>query len=732
MRSSRESGRRKIPAEERNFTRSPIDRNPDESYNQMMKNKRIHPIIILLAVLTAASAGPAAGQTRKKTAADLPEMYRRWLQEEVVYIISPKERDVFLQLENDRERESFIKAFWKQRDETPDTEKNEFREEHYKRIAYVNQWFGRNTATAGWRTDQGRVWIMLGEPKETQRFENVPEIRPTIVWFYDGMGDRGLPSQFNIVFFQPEGKLEYQIYSPIKDGPQKLLKFYEGDATDYEEAYYDLIEVEPAVAAVSMTLIPGDSSFSGAPSVATEIMLSQSLPAAGYQKVKDDYAEKLLRYKDIIEVDYTSNYIDNVSTMGVFLDPAGQAFVHVAVEPAKLNFEAGAQGFHAEMEVEGRITDAANPAKTVYQFNRSIPIDINQTQLASIRGKLFSYQDLFPLIPGRYKMSLLWKNRVSREFTSFEATIVVPGPGEFALLQPILANKSAKTAQYQDQAKAFLLNGVQLVPSPRNDFLQSDTLSVFSQMVNAPAEVRDGGAVEYAVLRDGQVFKSFVRNVADYPDKSSFFEEIRLADYPPANYQLRITVRDAARRSRLTGQTNFYVAPVLSLARPFVVSLTQALSETPASRHILGLQYLAMDDVAKAKPLLQAALQGEPGEAGYALDYAKLLLREKDYAGVLAAAAPFLADDRKWDFLETAAKAHQGAGDLEKAIVRYKEYLAHFGTNIEVLNSIGECYLNLGNEPETLVAWERSLQINPNQPQLKAKVAALKEKEKKK
>lgn len=705
-----------------------IDPSPGERYNQMMKDRRIRPIIILLAVLTAIPAGTAFGQARKKTPADLPEAYRRWIQEEVVYIISPKERDVFLQLENDRERESFIKAFWRQRDPTPDTEKNEFREEHYRRIAYVNQWFGRDTSTAGWRTDQGRVYITLGEPKEIQRFENVAEIRPVIIWFFDGLGDRGLPSQFNIVFFKPEGKLEYQIYSPVKDGPQRLLRFYEGDATEVQTAYYQLIGIEPSVAAVSLTLIPGDTSFAGAPSVATEIMLSQNLPASGYMKVKDDYAEKLLRYKDIIEVDYTSNIIDNESLLGVFLDAGGQAFVHLALEPSRLNFEAGAQGFHTEMEIEGRIYDAANPARTVYQFSRTVPLDVNQAQLAAIRNKLFSYQDLFPLIPGRFKMSLLWKNRVSREFTSFEATIVVPGKDEFALLQPVLANKADKSSPHRGATKAFLLNGIQLVPSPRNDFQQSDTLSVFSQMANPPADVREGGSVEYAVLRDGQVFKSFVRSVADYPDRAGFYEEIPLADYPPANYQLRITVRDSAGRGRLTGQANFYITPMLSLVRPFVVSLPHAASTDPASLHILGQEYLAMDDVARAKPLLLAAYQGEPGEARYALDYAGLMLRDKDFAGVLALAAPFLADDRRWDFLLVAARAHQGAGQLEPAIVRFKEYLAHFGTNLEVLNAIGDCYFNLGNIPEALVAWERSLQLNGNQPQLKEKVAALKDK----
>jgi GWxTD domain-containing protein len=694
----------------------------------MMKNRRIRLICLLLAVACLVSVAAAADQTKKKNPKDLPLQYRRWLTEEVVYIISPKERDVFLQLETDRERETFIKAFWRQRDETPETDKNEYREEHYRRIAYANQWLGRDTPTQGWRTDQGRIYILLGEPKEIQRFENIPELRPTVIWFFDTKGDTRLPAAFNVVFFKPEGVQEFKIYSPIKDGPQHLLMHYAGDATDYEEAYYQIQSVEPAVAQVSLTLIPGDSTMTDRPSMATEILLSQNIPASGYEKVKDDYAEKLLRYKDIIEVDYTSNWINNDSIMGVFRDANGQSFVHLAIEPSKLNFQTSTQGYHTEMDVEGRVTDAANPSRTIYQFNRTIPLDVNDAQLSAIRAKLFSYQDLFPLIPGRYKLNVLWKNRVSKEFTSAEAEILVPKANEFALNAPILANKANKTSGYRGATKAFLLNDIQLVPSPRNDFQQSDTLSVFSQVVNAPADVRNGGAIEYAILREGVPFKSFVRTMAEIPDGTNLYEEISLADFPPAQYRLQITVLDAARKSRQTGKADFYITPMLALPRPFVVSLTHPASTEPASLHILGSEYLAADDAAKARPLLQAAYERQPGEIKFALDYARILLREKDYPGVKSVAAVYLTDDRKWDFLQIVAQAHQASGEFEPAIARYKEYLAHFGTNIEILNAIGECYFNLGNSAEALVAWERSLQINLNQPQLKERVKALKDK----
>ena len=112
-------------------------------------------VLIAFGLLIVASVllfpAPAGGQTGKKaTSKDLPPQYRKWLEEEVVYIITPKERGVFLQLDTDRDREVFIAAFWRQRDPTPGTDKNEFRVEHYRRIAYANNWFGRDSpAPAG-------------------------------------------------------------------------------------------------------------------------------------------------------------------------------------------------------------------------------------------------------------------------------------------------------------------------------------------------------------------------------------------------------------------------------------------------------------------------------------------------------------------------------------------------------------------------------------------------------
>jgi GWxTD domain-containing protein len=97
---------------------------------------------------------------------ELSKPYKKWLDEDVVYIITDEERAAFRQLSNDEERDNFIEAFWQRRDPTPDTEENEYKEEHYQRIAYANEHFA--AGVPGWKTDRGRIYIVFGKADEVE------------------------------------------------------------------------------------------------------------------------------------------------------------------------------------------------------------------------------------------------------------------------------------------------------------------------------------------------------------------------------------------------------------------------------------------------------------------------------------------------------------------------------------------------------------------------------------
>src|SRR5437899_4881153 len=102
----------------------------------------------------------------RKSLKELDSAYKQWLTEDVTYIISPDERNAFLQLDTNEEREQFIEQFWLRRSSNPDLPENDFKEEHYRRIAYANEHFA--SGIPGWKTDRGRMYIMWGPADEVE------------------------------------------------------------------------------------------------------------------------------------------------------------------------------------------------------------------------------------------------------------------------------------------------------------------------------------------------------------------------------------------------------------------------------------------------------------------------------------------------------------------------------------------------------------------------------------
>ena len=170
-----------------------------------------------------APAGQAAPPEPSKTSP-----YTRWLEEEVVYIITTQERDSFLRLETDKERTDFIEQFWLRRDPTPGTPENEFKDEHYRRIAIANLHFPTAKGTAGWKTDRGRIYILYGPPDEIDDHStgDTAAAVPFIDWTYrylDGIG-----SNVKMEFVDPTGTHDFRMTS---DPDEKTGVYVPGPAS---------------------------------------------------------------------------------------------------------------------------------------------------------------------------------------------------------------------------------------------------------------------------------------------------------------------------------------------------------------------------------------------------------------------------------------------------------------------------------------------------------------------
>jgi tetratricopeptide (TPR) repeat protein len=552
-----------------------------------------------------------------------------------------------------------------------------------------------------------------------------------IIWFYEGMSEYGLPNAFNVVFFKNYGAGDYILYSPVRDGPQKLMPNYAGDQTDYLRAFANLQNVDPNIAEVSLTLVPNEYFIGMAPSIASDILIGKKIPAAAYEKVKSEYAEKLLKYKDVIEVEYSANYISSDALVQVFRDEAGRAFVHYLIEPSKFTVEQFEGIFRTILSVNGIVSDAKG--NTVYQFDRSLPIEITPDQFARIKDWPVCFQDTFPLVDGDYKLSLLWKNTISKEFTSVEATLKVPPAGTLTMSSPLLANRVIRNPDFLARTKPFTAGGIQLVASPKNDFAAKDLMSIYLQLDGLTEDIKKDGSLEFTITKEEQAFRSFTKALKDYRDQVHILEDVPLADFQPAYYVVKVALLDANKKEVVSGKATFYISLSQSVPRPVLrVSPPLPPPGDPYFANALGMQFLRLQDLGKARPLLEDAYRRRPDSVEFALDFCRALFAAKDYHGIQKVALPFYADQKKYEFAQFLGQSSQALGDYAQAIVYYKDYLASYGTNLNILNAVGECYFKAGDIPQALTAWKKSLEINPKQDELKKRVAELQGKVKEK
>lgn len=661
---------------------------------------------------------------QQKAKPKMPEAYRKWLDEEVVYIITPRERDVFRQLTTDRERDIFMAAFWKQRDPTPETPRNEFQEEHYRRLAYANQFYGRSAPRPGWMTDRGRVYIVLGPPQNIESYDSVMGVNPAEIWFYLGDPAVGLPTAFNVIFYKRHGTGEYILYSPVDDGPRALIADDMGEAGQEDRTLYQrLAKLEPNLAPQVLSLIPGERVMPGTVSLASTRLMA-TVFAAPQKKIEDKYAEALLKYKDVIEVDYSANYIASDSYVTVIRNPGGPDLVHYSVEPQRISVESSGEQFSLNFELNGRVSD--EKGNTVFQFVKEVPLTLSPEQFKDLGSTSLAIQDLFPLVPGTYRFDLLLKNTLSKAFTSLAETITVAGESASPQLGPLLLGyRLERSASASSDFVPFKTSGGQLLVQARKTFAQKDDLNVFFQGSGLTAELREGGRLRFDIFRREAPFLTKTIKILDYERAPDFLEVFPLKDFPPDYYKIRVALlgRDGAEVAAKDG--NFEVSPRPDVRRPLIVAKVMPAARAEEYDYNLGIQWLNLGRNQEAYAFLEKAYGKNPNQLRYVLGLAHVLYARGEYQRVRDILAPFAADKATDQVPYFLGKASHALGKYDAAISFYQDYLSRFGMNLEVLNLLGMAYYRSGKPAEALAAWKKSLEVKPAQEDIKKLVAEL-------
>jgi GWxTD domain-containing protein len=209
--------------------------------------KKIAPslfFILTFLIFYGAGVSQETSRAQKKTIEPLSEHAKQWLEEVVPYIITDAERELFINLPKEVERGKFIANFWKKRDPDPATPENEFKEDYYKRIALANKFFGSG-GIEGWRTDRGRIYIILGPPNEIQHDMSPSSSYTSVfhgpreIWNYWNLPNPKLPYNLEFIFVDKLGTENYVL--------EQSLKLTEGGSTQFDldasHYYFDYMEI---------------------------------------------------------------------------------------------------------------------------------------------------------------------------------------------------------------------------------------------------------------------------------------------------------------------------------------------------------------------------------------------------------------------------------------------------------------------------------------------------------
>jgi tetratricopeptide (TPR) repeat protein len=322
----------------------------------------------------------------------------------------------------------------------------------------------------------------------------------------------------------------------------------------------------------------------------------------------------------------------------------------------------------------------------------------------------------------------LAKNTVSKEFTSFEARIVVPPETQGLTMTPLLLGFNAQTtAETAETIKPFLVDGLQLYSQARPSFIRDDRLYVYFQIWSLPQDLAEGGRLRYSIFKDDAEQFSLVRTLAEAADRLNFLEVIPLEKLTPGYYKIRVSLLDGGGAEIQGQEENFEISPVAYLPRPWVITHSQVEGGPAPVEYILGLQRLNKGDPEGAFPILERVRRADPSNLDYAAALARVQFELGRYADVWATLADF--EDKvkaDYDLSVLLGRAHREAGEYDQAVRYFNGAVAGFGINTQLLNLLGDCYIQLGDRDSALDALGKSLELDPEQAQIKQLVQSLK------
>jgi GWxTD domain-containing protein len=502
----------------------------------------------------------------RKTLKELDSQYKQWLNEDVVYIISPQEREAFLQLDTNEEREQAIEQFWLRRSTNPDLPDNDFKEEHYRRIAYANEHYA--SGIPGWKTDRGRMYIMWGPADEVDShpsggtydrpMEEGGGSTTTYPWetwrwrYLEGIGE-------NIIleFVDPSGSGEYHL--TMDPSEKDALLHVPGAGLSLLESM-GMASKTDRFTRTDGTNLP--TAMGGTPASMDEFnrldlyAKVQKPPEVKFKDLEAIVTARIVR--DQLKFTYRTDFMK--VTNETVLVP-----VTIQVSNGQLNFQTK-DGIHsATMNVFMRVTTLTG--RIVQTFETPVAKDFPDSLFQQSLKLQSIYQQAVPLRPGLYRLDIVIKDVQSGNVGVVNTRLAVPRFADEKLDAStlILADQLEHVPAKQIGTGQFVLGSTKVRPRLDSDFAPSDRLGIYLQVYNLKPDDKthkSNATFQYTVKKGNEQVLQFKETSAEMKqtgDQVTIERWLPLATLSPGKYSIEISATDSISNQTISKTADFTI-----------------------------------------------------------------------------------------------------------------------------------------------------------------------------
>ena len=514
-------------------------------------------------------------EAEKRFKQEVGEVYKKWLDEDVRWIITDEEKATFKQLSNDEERDNFIEAFWQRRDPTPDTVENEYKEEHYRRIAYANEHF--SSGVPGWKTDRGRIYIMYGPPDSKDShpsggaYERPLEegggsttTYPFETWRYRYL--EGVGQEIEIEFVDVCGCNEYHM--TIDRSEKDAMKYVPGGGMTLYEQMGLASQTERFKGGLEQ-LGPGPLSQEQQSQqfdrLATYAKLSRA-PEVKYKDLQEVVTHKI-SVANMLPFDWRADFIK--VTSDTVLVP-----ITVQLKNKDVTWQQKDGVQRMTVNISGRVTGMTG--RIAQTFEDSVTDGVTDELLPKILDNSHVYWKALPLRPGRYKIDLAVKDANSDKVGYVTKGIVVPeyNDDKLASSSLIVADQMETVASREVGGSGNFVIGTTKV-RPRVDpsdgkpasFKRNQKANFWMQVYNLGIDEqtkKSSATIEYDVVNLASN-KPIIHAVENTKDMGNVGEQVTLekslplGSLEPGTYRITIKVNDNVSKQTITPSARFAV-----------------------------------------------------------------------------------------------------------------------------------------------------------------------------